>query len=100
MLKDEKHISRIPLIIRLFLTEEATEFYSIETYEPFETVEQLKRTCHKFIIGGLQDYKIAEIYLMSNYDGEYYAINPSITEDGNYGMCVYPRTEIKKNLII
>ncbi len=23
---------------------------------------------------------------MRNYDGEYYAINPSITEDGNYGM--------------
>ena len=52
---------------------------------------------NKFIIGSLQDYKIAEVYLMRNYDGEYYAINPSITEDGNYGMCIYPRTEIREN---
>ena len=68
----EAHI-KDPFNHQIVLTEEATEFYTIETYESFETVEQLKRTCHKFIIGGLQDYKIAEIYLMSNYDGEYYA---------------------------
>lgn len=29
---------------------------------------------NKFIIGSLQDYKIAEVYLIRNYDGEYYAI--------------------------
>lgn len=91
----EAHI-KDPFNHQIILTENATEFYSIETYEAFETVEQLKRTCHKFIIGSLQDYKISDIYLMSNYEGEYYAINPSITEDGNYGMCIYPRTEIRE----
>lgn len=91
----EAHI-KDPFNHQIILTENATEFYSIETYEEFETVEQLKRTCHKFIIGSLQDYKISDIYLMSNYEGEYYAINPSITEDGNYGMCIYPRTEIRE----
>lgn len=33
---------------------------------------------------------------MSNYEGKYYAINPSITKDGNYGMCIYPKTEIRE----
>ena len=33
---------------------------------------------------------------MRNYDGKYYAINPSITENGNYGMCIYPKTEIRE----
>lgn len=92
----EAHI-KDPFNHQIVLTEDSTEFYSIEIYESFETVEQLKKTCHKFIIGSLQDYKIAEVYLMRNYDGEYYAINPSITEDGNYGMCIYPRTEIREN---
>lgn len=91
----EAHI-KDPFNNKIVLTENATEFYSIETYGTFETVEQLKKICHKFIIGSLQDYKISEIYLMSNYDGRYYAINPSITEDGNHGMCIYPRTEIRK----
>lgn len=85
-----------PFNHQIVLTENATEFYSIETYEAFETVEQLKRTCHKFIVGSLQDYKVVEIYLMRNYDGKYYAINPSITENGNYGMCIYPKTEIRE----
>lgn len=92
----EAHI-KDPFDHRIILTEDATKFYTIETYEAFETVEQLKRTCHKFIIGSLEDYKIADVYLMSNYDGEYYAVNPSMTEDGNYGMCIYPKTEIRKN---
>ena len=65
----EAHI-KDPFNHQIILTENATEFYSIETYEAFETVEQLKRTCHKFIIGNLQDYKISDIYLMSNYEGE------------------------------
>ena len=30
---------------------------------------------------------------MRNHDGEYYTINPSITENGNYGINIYPKTE-------
>ena len=40
---------------------------------------------------------MSQVYLMSNYDGYYYSINPSITEDGNYGINIYPKTEKRKH---
>jgi hypothetical protein len=85
-----------PFNHQIVLTEEVKKFYVIDIYEPFETMEHLKRTCHKFILGGMDIYELADIYLMSNYDGKYYAINPSITEDGNYGMCIYPKTNMRE----
>lgn len=85
-----------PFNHQIVLTEKATKFYVVDIYEPFKTMEQLKRTCHKFILGEMDIYELADIYLMSNYDGKYYAINPSITEDGNYGMCIYPKTNMRE----
>lgn len=34
-----------------------------------------------------------ECYLFSNRDGMYYAFNPKITNEGNYGFNVYPKTK-------
>ncbi len=39
--------------------------------------------------------KEVEVYLFSNKDGIYYAIDPKLTDNGNYGMNIYPITEIR-----
>jgi len=40
----------------------------------------------------------SEFYMFSNKDGYYYAINPRIENNGNYGFNIYPKTEIRKKL--
>jgi len=44
----------------------------------------------------LVEEKKSEIYLFSNRDGKYYAINPKKTKEGNYGMNIYPITDVRK----
>ncbi len=44
----------------------------------------------------LVEEKEVEVYLFHNRDGEYYAIDPKLTETGNYGMTIYPITEVRK----
>lgn len=36
-----------------------------------------------------------ETYLFSNRDGIYYTFNPKITNEGNYGFNIYPKTEAR-----
>ena len=40
--------------------------------------------------------KDVQIYLFNNKDGDYFAINPKLTKEGNYSMNVYPKTEFRK----
>lgn len=77
------------------LTEEPEMFYSIDLYEEIMDIEKVKKIAHKFIVGNTlgRDYPLSKVYLMKNHDGEYFAINPSITERGNFGINVYPKTE-------
>lgn len=86
-----------PFNHKIILTEKAISFFVIDICESFETIEQLKKICYKIIYRGMDSYELADIYLMSNYDGKYYAINPCITEYGNYGMCIYPKTNIRQH---
>ena len=44
----------------------------------------------------LNDEKEVEVYLFNNKDGIYYSINPKLTKTGNYGMHIYPITDIRK----
>lgn len=37
-----------------------------------------------------------EVYLFSNTEGIYYALNPKIANEGNYGFNIYPKTESRK----
>jgi hypothetical protein len=43
----------------------------------------------------LEEEKEVDIYLFSNRDGIYYAINPRLESNGNYGMNIYPITEAR-----
>lgn len=77
----------------IVLDKPATKFYMIDLYKEFESIESLKKTCYKFIVGNLADYELVDVFLMKNFDGIYYAVNPSLYENGNYGINIYPRTE-------
>ncbi len=37
--------------------------------------------------------RVVEMYLFKNRDGIYYSLNPKLTQDGNYSMNIYPKTE-------
>lgn len=51
----------------------------------------------KFIKDNTLDYeKDVELYKFSNKDGYYYAIEPKIKNNGNYGFNIYPKTDIRK----
>ena len=93
----ELHESKIkdPYDHSISLTEEPQMFFSINLYAAVKDIEEVKRIAHKFIIGNNlgENYSLSEVYLMRNHDGEYYTINPSITENGNYGINIYPQTE-------
>lgn len=41
----------------------------------------------------MENYPVANVYLMKNAEGIYYAINPNMTEKGNYGINIYPITK-------
>ncbi|MCI8461016.1 MAG: hypothetical protein HFE81_06420, partial [Bacilli bacterium] len=41
--------------------------------------------------------KYADVYLFRNKDGIYYSINPKLTGTGNYGINIYPKTDVRKN---
>ena len=43
----------------------------------------------------LIEEKSVNVYLFSNRDGTYYAINPRLETDGNYGMNIYPVTDAR-----
>lgn len=81
------------------LTEEPQMFFCINLYLRVKNIEEVKRIAHKFIVGNnmMESYNLSEVYLMRNYDGIYYAINPTITENGNYGINIYPKAGIRTN---
>ena len=39
--------------------------------------------------------KQVEVYLFSNKDGLYYSIDPKLTPEGNFGINIYPETDIR-----
>ena len=39
--------------------------------------------------------KSVEVYMFRNKDGIYYSIDPKLTEEGNFGLHIYPETEIR-----
>lgn len=44
----------------------------------------------------LQREKEVDLYLFSNKDGFYYSINPKLSDSGNYGINIYPKTDVRK----
>lgn len=76
-----------PLDHSIKLSEKPIAFYFLYLNEDIENIES-------YIKDGLNitSAKIVDIYMMKNEDGIYYSIDPSIKEDGNYGINIYPTT--------
>lgn len=45
--------------------------------------------------GILKSERDVEVYLFKNKDGIYYSIDPKLTKEGNFGLQIYPETEIR-----
>lgn len=78
----------------LKLSQEATPF--IEYNLPFKVKnqEEIYDYLEKNI---LKEERQVDLYLFKNKDGIYYAINPQLTQNGNYSLNIYPKTEIRPN---
>lgn len=81
----------------IVLTQESVLFYQMDLYQEVESLEKAQKLSHKFILSGLEGFTTAKVYMMSNADGFYYTINPSMTENGNYGINIYPKTTKRVN---
>ncbi len=88
----ESHIAN-PYLHSLALTEKPIIF---EEYNlPF--MASKKEELIKYLDNNSLDYeKDVEVYLFSNKDGKYYAIEPRIKHNGNYGFNIYPLTDERK----
>lgn len=75
------------------LSEEPILFYEIELFADLKDELEAKKIAFKWINSNLTNNKLVECYLFKNADGEYYAINPTLTDEGNYGINIYPKTD-------
>lgn len=78
------------------LTQPPLFFYEVSIEEEIINKESLEKITEEFIIRKQNVKSLCEIYLMKNEGGIYFAINPKITKDGNYGINIYPCTEQRK----
>ena len=77
----------------LSITVEGEKFKEYNLNFKAETEEQII----EYIENSLpQEEKEVEVYLFKNKDGYYYSINPKLTLEGNFGMNIYPETDIRK----
>ena len=82
-----------PYVHALELSEEPVIFNEYNL--PFEITSERKLL--EFIEKeDLYFEKEVEVYKFQNKDGYYYAIEPRIKNDGNYGFNIYPETDIRK----
>lgn len=82
-----------PYVHALELSEEPVIFNEYNL--PFEITSERKLV--EFIEReDLYFEKEVEVYKFQNKDGYYYAIEPKIKNNGNYGFNIYPETEIRK----
>lgn len=82
-----------PYVHALEMSEEPIIFSEYNLPFDVENEEQLKDYINK---NELLFEKNVEVYKFQNKDGYYYAIEPKITNTGNYGFNIYPETDIRQ----
>lgn len=90
----ETHVAD-PYVHALELSEDPIMFD--EYHLPFEV--NSKEQVINYLDDNLNNMKSirpCEVYMFINQDGQYYAINPKITNIGNYGFNIYPKTDIRE----
>lgn len=76
------------------LTEQPIRFFEIEMSSSTYSYHDID-----IILSHLpkKDVKVVDAYYLLNADGGYFSFDPSISEDGNCGINIYPITEKRKN---
>lgn len=84
-----------PYLHSLKISEDPVLFNEYNLDYSFKSSNQMKQYLSKNLDKLFLKRK-CEFYLFENRDGKYYAINPRITDIGNYGMNIYPKTVKRK----
>ena len=90
----ESHVAN-PYKHSLELSEEPKYFNEYNITDKINTEEDMFRFLDANF-DTLVPVREMELYLFSNRDGIYYSLNPKITNEGNYGFNVYPKTNVRK----
>ena len=77
------------------LTLSEKPIYFKEYHLPF-IINSEQQLLEYLINNEIKPIRNCEVYKFSNNDGEYYAINPRLEDNGNYGFNVYPKTQKRK----
>ncbi len=82
-----------PYVHRLSLNNKGFIFKKVKVSQKFETYDD--------ILYFLKDKKLAvekevTIFKVINRDGEYYSVDPILTDEGNEGVYIYPKTKNRK----
>ncbi len=83
------------------LSEQPEYFYDISSHYIIESFVQVKNIVNSFLYETNDEnknkMKVVPVYKLENAEGHYYSIDPSISDDGNYGINIYPITENRIN---
>lgn len=82
-----------PYVHSLSLTRDGVKFREYNLNFKVEKEEDLINYLDK---NELESVKDVEVYLFSNKDGIYYSIDPRLTSSGNFGINIYPETDIRQ----
>ena len=89
----EESFIKDPYVHSLDLTTEGIKF--LEYNLPFK-VDSKDELIEYIENNNLKAEKEVEVYMFTNKDGVYYSIDPKLTPEGNYGINIYPETEIRE----
>lgn len=81
-----------PFNHRLSLNNEGIKFKKIYLNETIDSIKDVKDYLKK----ELKIERIVNIYRVKNKDGYYYAVDPQLTDNGCYGIYIYPNTITRK----
>lgn len=80
----------------IILSEKPTAFYCFENMENKLSEFNVIAIITAIETEKCDEIKICEGYKLENSEGEYYSFDPHITEKGNYGVNVYPKTPLRQ----
>lgn len=82
-----------PKIHRLELNNSGVTFNKLILNSEFKSIKSIK----KYIDNNISCIeKEVQIYMVENLDGKYYSVDPILNDNGNYGICFYPKTKTRQ----
>lgn len=74
------------------LSKAPSYFHEIDIRTKITDILELQRIAEKHINDSLDKLPMYEVYLMENSEGMYFAVDPCISVNGNFGINIYPCT--------